>query len=82
MKDHLTKVKIKSDGSTAFTSYVYLDDVELVGVVSAKLTIDANNPINKCELEFIPEEVLFEGETEVYATINGRRYKLVGDEKA
>ena len=77
----LPKLMIKSELGHPSMSRICLDGVEQEGITKATIHMTANRAnsdpkLNLCVLEFIPELIKFEGDAEIYALINGRRYKL------
>ncbi|QYR20812.1 hypothetical protein KZ483_24135 [Paenibacillus sp. sptzw28] len=68
------KVRIESERHSQ--AKVYLDGQEGKNIRSIRLDVSVDE-VNRLYLEHIPEAIQFEGEAQVIAVIDGRRYLLI-----
>lgn len=72
-------MKVKLNLTSHGRGEMFFNDEPVIGVRSIHIDVGVKE-INRVVVEYIPEVVEFEGEADVIAVVNGRRYSLIEDE--
>lgn len=72
-------MKVKFSSTSHGKGKLFFNDEEVSGATAIQINVRVDE-INKAVVEYVRDVVEFEGEAEVIAVIEGRRYQLIEDE--
>jgi len=70
------KISLSQDKDKPYIHYLFIDEILQSNATACEINVEAGN-MPTIEVTYISDAIEFEGDAQVVAIINGKRYKLI-----